>query len=79
MSNKPNRLSPEELLAFIKNMPPELLRGLVSRANLGGDIGLEARCEEFFSTFDLWLPTHESSRREAHRVLRRLTLPPEIQ
>lgn len=68
----PKRLSHQELMAFIKNLPPEKLQQIAARASAVHLGGQEARCEDFFNKMDVLLPSHDASRREAHQLLTRL-------
>ncbi|KVP39479.1 hypothetical protein WJ87_04390 [Burkholderia ubonensis] len=82
MDEMPKRMTPQELMAFIKNLPPARLQEMAARASQFQRGGLEARCEDFFNKMDLLLPCHDSSRLETHNLLTRLragrpNLPPE--
>ncbi|KVP97038.1 hypothetical protein WJ97_14560 [Burkholderia ubonensis] len=72
MDEKPKRMSHQELIAFIKSLPPDKLQQIATRASQVQRGGLEARCEDFFDKMDLLLPCHDASRREAHQLLTRL-------
>jgi hypothetical protein len=72
MDEKPKRLTPQNLIAFIKSLPPGQLQDIAARAREGQRGAQEVKCEDFYQKLDLLLPVHESSRREAHLLLTRL-------
>lgn len=92
MDENRKRITPQEFLAYLRSLPPDKLREFATRvlqvnvnqARSAGDKASKvARCEEFFDTLDLLLPSHESSRQEANQLLERLcagkpNLPPEL-
>jgi hypothetical protein len=69
MDEKKKRLTPENLMAFIKSLPPGKLQDIAARAREGQRGAHEAKCEDFYQKMDLLLPVHEGSRREAHLLL----------
>jgi hypothetical protein len=72
MNEKPKRLTPENLMAFIKSLPPGKLQDIAARARAVQRGTQETQCEDFYQKMDLLLPVHDGARREAQQLMTRL-------